>query len=79
MLCPMWWIGFDKKIIESFLNEFKTKYITGAVLLQLKNSEDMIDKLMQQFIKENQIFGIWFVVKNCIIQIDNDSIALKAA
>ena len=60
-------------MIKSFLFEFSTKYVTGAMLMQLKKDEDMIDKLMEKFSEKNQAFGIWMVVKNAIMNIGDSA------
>ena len=62
--------GIDNNTIESFLNEFKQKYITGSMLVQLKNNPKLIDSLMKQFTKENQIFGIWLVLRSMIVNLN---------
>lgn len=61
--------SIDNERIESFLDEFSQKYVTGKMLTQLKHSERLIDDLKSQFSKENQIFGLWLVVKTAILTV----------
>lgn len=49
--------SIDGDTIESFLNEFSDKYVTGAMLKTLKNDTKKMNQLKLQF--KNQSFGIW--------------------
>ena len=64
--------GFNKQIILSFLEEFQAKYITGKLLLQLKNQPNLIDELKKEFSQQNQAFGIWMVIRTEIQSLDQN-------
>ena len=55
--------GFESLIVNSFLKEFSTKYVTGRVLKEFKNNESLIDNMMSQFSDKNQAFGVWTVIR----------------
>ena len=66
--------GFDERVTKSFLKEWSQKYITGAMLSSFNNDEKMIDSLMTQFSTKHQAFGIWMVIKACIVNVGGNEI-----
>ena len=70
--------GFTKERSKEFLKEFNKMEMTGGSLYTLKNCDkndrnEKFDKLIQQFSKKNQQFGIWLVVQSCIENININS------
>ena len=57
---------FDENIVKAFLNEFAQMRVSGSVLHTLKNDNNKVDQLRNEFSDKNQAFGIWVVVQNCI-------------
>ena len=58
--------GMSKDKINSFLKEFETQFVTGKMLIQLKNNDTLLKSLQFQFTKENQAFGIWMIIGTAI-------------
>ena len=65
--------GIDNEKLKSFLIEWNEKYITGKMITQFIQNENLIDDLIGQFSKENRNFGIWMVIKTIIFNLKNIS------
>ena len=65
--------GFTKERSKEFLKEFNKMGITGGSLDAFKNydaNDKKFDKLIKQFSKKNQEFGVWLVIQTCIENIN---------
>ena len=60
----------ESNLTDIFIKEFETKYVTGKVLLQLKNNEQLFQRLKKEFSKGNQVFGIWAVFEAALESIN---------
>ena len=69
--------GLGNEQIDKFLNEFRTKSITGKMLSQFEqqlnaDSEKRWNQFRGEFSKENQTFGIWFAIETAVKAIEID-------
>ena len=65
--------GIDDKHIQSFLNEWKKLYITGAMLDTIKNDSDALNVLKSECDAKQAPIGIWLVIKVIVKNLGNEN------
>ena len=56
-------------VIDSFLKEFETKCVSGAMLDDFGADKHLLNDLKRDFSPQNQAFGVWMVITQSIKQL----------
>ena len=62
--------GMKEETIDTFMNEFETHHITGKILIDFKNSQQLLEEFKNEFNQKS--FGIWRVVKVSIKELKSN-------